>query len=81
MPVSLVTPEVAILQRMWREFRTCARLKHTNILAVYGYTHGFGRLMAIVSAWAEKGNLTTYLEQEDAILTPVKRFEIVRPAW
>ncbi|KAJ8582914.1 kinase-like protein, partial [Rhizopogon salebrosus TDB-379] len=44
-----------------RELQICARLKHTNILPVYGYTFGFGPVMAIVSPWAENGNLTAYI--------------------
>jgi serine/threonine protein kinase len=66
-----------ILQRIRREIRTCARLKHHNILSVYGYTYGFGLFMAIVSPWAENGNLTTYLERENACLTVARRFQIV----
>ncbi|KAG1870906.1 kinase-like domain-containing protein, partial [Suillus subluteus] len=66
------------LQRIRREIRICARLKHHNILSVYGYTYGFGLFMAIVSPWAESGNLTTYLEREDAHLTMVRRFQILR---
>ncbi|KIK45718.1 hypothetical protein CY34DRAFT_493401 [Suillus luteus UH-Slu-Lm8-n1] len=72
----LITPSV--LQRIHREIRTCARLKHRNILSVYGYTYGFGLFMAIVSPWAENGNLTTYLERKDAHLTMVRRFQILR---
>ncbi|KAG1779930.1 kinase-like domain-containing protein [Suillus placidus] len=48
-------------KRIRREIRTCARLKHHNILP-----------------WAENGNLTTYLEREDAHLTMVRRFQILR---
>ena len=66
------------VQRIRHEFKTCARLKHPNILTVYGYTYGFGPFMAIVSRWAENGNLITYLEREDATYTLVRRFEIVR---
>ncbi|KAG1724435.1 kinase-like protein, partial [Suillus paluster] len=65
------------LQRIRREIRTCARLKHDNILPVYGYTHGFGLFMAMVSPWADNGNLTTYLERQDAHLTMVRRFQIL----
>jgi len=61
-----------------RELRILAKLRHGNILPVYGYTYGFGRLMAIVTPWAANGNLTTYLEHEDAALTIVRRFEILR---
>ncbi|KAG1752440.1 kinase-like domain-containing protein [Suillus paluster] len=65
------------LQRTQRELRICASLKHANILPVYGYTSGFGPFIAIVSPWAENGNLTAYLERKGAILTLVRRFQIV----
>jgi serine/threonine protein kinase len=69
--------EFATLQRIRRELNTCAGLHHPNILPVYGYTSGFGPFMAIVSPWAENGNLTTYLEREDANLAVVRRLQIV----
>ncbi|KAG1734995.1 kinase-like domain-containing protein, partial [Suillus lakei] len=63
-------------QRIQRELRICANLKHANILPVYGYTYGFGPFLAIVSPWAENGNLTAYLEREGATLTLVRRFQV-----
>ncbi|OAX35105.1 kinase-like protein [Rhizopogon vinicolor AM-OR11-026] len=65
-------------KRIRRELKICLRLKHPNILQVHGYTSGFGPFMAIVTPWAENGNLTTYLEREDTNLTIVKRFQILR---
>ncbi|KAG2036655.1 kinase-like domain-containing protein [Suillus americanus] len=50
------------------ELRICANLDHPNILPVLGYTYGFGPFIAIVSPWAENGNLTVYLEREGAAL-------------
>jgi hypothetical protein len=44
---------------------------------VYGYTSGFGMFVAMVSPWAEKGNLTAYLELEHGDLTTVRRLELV----
>ncbi|KAG0703883.1 kinase-like domain-containing protein [Suillus ampliporus] len=64
-------------KRIERELRICASLKHANILPVYGYTSGFGPFIAIVSPWAEKGNLTVYLEREGETLTLVRRFQIL----
>ncbi|KAG1873606.1 kinase-like protein [Suillus subalutaceus] len=61
-----------------REIRICANLKHPNILPVYGFTSGFGPFIAIVSPWAENGNLTAYLEREHATLTLLRRFEILK---
>ncbi|KAG1756945.1 kinase-like domain-containing protein, partial [Suillus occidentalis] len=66
------------IKRIKRELRICANLKHANILPVYGYTRGFGPFIAIVSPWAENGNLLDYLEFEGAALTLVRRFEILR---
>ncbi|KAG2036651.1 kinase-like protein, partial [Suillus americanus] len=59
-----------------RELRICANLNHPNILRVFGYTNGFGPFIAIVSPWAENGNLTVYLEREGAALTLVRRFQL-----
>jgi hypothetical protein len=47
-----------------------------HILPICGYTRGFGLLIAIVSPWAENGNLTVYLERSGAALTFVKRFQM-----
>ena len=69
--------EDCYLQRVRRELKICASLKHPNILPVYGYTHGFGLLIAIVCPWVENGNLTNYLEHNDATLTHMSRFQIV----
>ncbi|KAG2116774.1 kinase-like domain-containing protein [Suillus clintonianus] len=66
------------IKRITRELRICAKLKHKNILPVYGYTNGFGPFIALVSPWAEKGNLTAYLEREGADLTLVRRFQILK---
>jgi serine/threonine protein kinase len=65
------------VQRIRREVRKCAKLKHRNILLVYGYTYGFGLLVSIVSAWVGNGNLTTYLEHEGTALNVVRRFQLV----
>ncbi|KAG1811636.1 kinase-like domain-containing protein [Suillus variegatus] len=66
------------IKRIKRELRICANLKHANILPVFGYTHGFGPFPAIVSPWAENGNLTVYLEREGEALTLVQRFQLLR---
>jgi len=70
-------PEAAILQRIRYEIGICANLHHRNILPVYGYTNGFGQLMAIVSPWAEHGNLKAYLQNKHVTLSPVRRFMLV----
>ncbi|KAG1802997.1 kinase-like domain-containing protein [Suillus variegatus] len=70
--------KVKKIRRIKRELRICANLKHTNILPIFGYTHGFGPFPAIVSPWAENGNLTVYLEREGAALALVRRFQLLR---
>ncbi|KAG1718146.1 hypothetical protein EDB19DRAFT_1921217 [Suillus lakei] len=67
-------------KRIMRELRICDNLKHANILPVHGYTYGFGTFIAIVSPWAENGNLTDYLEREGAALALVRRFQIASPS-
>ncbi|KAG1788858.1 kinase-like domain-containing protein, partial [Suillus plorans] len=62
--------------RINRELRNCAALNHANIVPIYGYTHGFGLFPAIVTPWAENGNLFNYLEREGAALTLVRRFQL-----
>ncbi|KAG2087449.1 kinase-like domain-containing protein [Suillus discolor] len=49
-----------------RELKICAKLNHANILRIHGYTYGFGPFPAIISPWAENGNLTVYLENQGA---------------
>ncbi|KAG2156438.1 kinase-like domain-containing protein [Suillus clintonianus] len=71
-------PKTKKIKRITRELKICANLKHKNILPVYGYTNGFGPFIALVSPWAENGNLTAYLERVGATLTVLRRFEILR---
>ncbi|KAJ8589062.1 kinase-like protein [Rhizopogon salebrosus TDB-379] len=66
------------IKRIRRELKTCALLEHRNILPVYGWTSGFGPFIAIVSPWAENGNLMTYMEHSGATLTVVRRFQILK---
>ncbi|KAG1735060.1 kinase-like domain-containing protein [Suillus lakei] len=65
------------IERIHRELTICANLNHTNILPVFGYTSGFGPFMAMVSPWAENGDLTAYLKREGETLTVVRRFQIL----
>ncbi|KIJ05048.1 hypothetical protein PAXINDRAFT_50441, partial [Paxillus involutus ATCC 200175] len=50
-----------------RELNIWARLKHHNILPLYGVTDGFGPFPAFVSLWAENGTLTEYLEHREQL--------------
>ncbi|KAG2055087.1 kinase-like protein [Suillus hirtellus] len=74
----LGAPKMKKIKRIKRELKICAKLNHANILRIHGYTYGFGPLPAIISPWAENGNLTVYLENQGAALTLVRRFQLLR---
>ncbi|KAG1814980.1 hypothetical protein EV424DRAFT_1121774 [Suillus variegatus] len=65
-------------KRIMHELRICANLKHANVVPIYGYTYGFGPFPAIVSRWAEEGNLSDYLKREGVALTLLRKFRILR---
>ncbi|KAG2361741.1 hypothetical protein BDR07DRAFT_1485519 [Suillus spraguei] len=69
------------IKRIKRELRICAKIQHLDILPVYGYMYGFGPFIAIVSPWAENGNLSEYLEREGVALTRIRRFRIGCHSW
>ncbi|KAG1859333.1 hypothetical protein DFJ58DRAFT_726361 [Suillus subalutaceus] len=64
------------IKRIKHELRICANLNHPDILHVFGYTNGFGPFIAIVSPWAENGNLTVYMERKGVALTLIRRFQL-----
>ncbi|KAG2138079.1 kinase-like domain-containing protein [Suillus bovinus] len=66
------------IRRIKRELGISANLKHTNILPIYGYAHGFSPLIAIVSPWAVNGDLSDYLKRKGATLTLVLRLQLLR---
>jgi serine/threonine protein kinase len=69
--------ETKQIKRIKRELRICANLEHPNVLPVYGYTYNFGPFPAIVSPWAENGNLTDYLKLKGTGLNLLERFHIL----
>ena len=74
--INLTNPN-SNLQRIRREIGNSAGLRHRNILPVYGYSLGFGLLVAIVTPCAENGSLAHYLEHRGATLSTRARFWIV----
>ncbi|KAG0692935.1 kinase-like domain-containing protein [Suillus ampliporus] len=67
-----------IRQRIRHELRTSSGLKHANVLPVYGYSQGFGPLIAIVTPWAENGSLSSFLAHHGATLACLTRFHLLR---
>ncbi|KAG1782870.1 kinase-like domain-containing protein [Suillus placidus] len=75
--------EVAVKAlQVYSDDQVAAKMKknkaNKNILPICGYTYGFGPFLAIVSPWAENGNLSVYLEREGAAVTLVRQFELLR---
>lgn len=66
------------IRRIRREIGNSAGLRHCNILPVYGYSLGFGPLVAIVTPWADNGSLARYLKQHGDTLSTRARFCILR---
>ncbi|KAG2055085.1 hypothetical protein BDR06DRAFT_996297 [Suillus hirtellus] len=73
-----LTLQGATSQMIKHELRIRANLKHANISPVLGYTYGFSPFLAIVSPWAENGDLHVYLRREGEALTLVQRFQLLR---
>lgn len=67
-------------QRLRREIRLWQRLKHENILPLYGTTSGFGLNKSMVCLWAENGCLNEYLRRRGCNLNLIDRFRIVSRA-
>ncbi|KAG2030107.1 kinase-like domain-containing protein [Suillus americanus] len=66
------------IKRIRRKIGNSAGLKHRNILPIYGYSLGFGLLIAIVTPWVENGSLAHYLEHNGETLSTRARFHILR---
>lgn len=56
---------------------TSYRIKREHNLLVYGHAYGFGPSVAILSPWAEGGDLAAVLKREGAALTLFRRFQTV----
>jgi hypothetical protein len=53
------------------------RLKHENIVPLFGVAGGFGSLPALISPWLKNGALTGYLEREHEMLSYTRKFALV----
>lgn len=51
-----------IIRRLSREIKLWLKLKHKNIVPLWGVADGFGPLPALVSPWLENGALTGYVQ-------------------
>lgn len=69
-------------QRLSREVHVWKRLKHPNIVPLYGTTSDFGLSFStgMVSPWMHNGDLITFLRKTGFKLSVSDRFQIVRAA-
>jgi serine/threonine protein kinase len=60
--------------RVHRELKVWARLKHNSILPLWGVAKDFGPYIAMVCPWADNGTLTGFLERQQDKLSPQDKF-------
>lgn len=61
-------------RRLRRESETWWKLKHGNILPLYGFAEDFGSYGALVSPWCSRGSVGLYLRQSS--VHPLERFKL-----
>lgn len=57
--------DIGVFQRLRREIMVWMKLKHGNVLPLFGTASGFGQFPAMVCPWLENGALTSYLGRFD----------------
>ena len=70
-------PCLLLFQAVEKEFNVWFRLRHRNVLPLYGMTNGFGPLPAFVCPWADNGTLSEYLEKFETKLDLKRRMTLV----
>ncbi|KAG2140918.1 kinase-like protein [Suillus bovinus] len=64
-------------RRFRRELKVWSRLRHDNIVPLYGTVSGFGRFIALVCPWYDNGSLSSYLESHGETLSIINRFQLL----
>ncbi|OJA11923.1 hypothetical protein AZE42_06143 [Rhizopogon vesiculosus] len=64
-------------RRLLRELKVWSRLRHDNIVPLYGTASGFGPFVALVCPWYKNGSLSSYLESVGDALSVVDRFRLL----
>ncbi|KAF8836871.1 kinase-like protein [Paxillus ammoniavirescens] len=64
-------------KRLFRETEVWKRLKHPNILPLFGVTFGFGPLPALVCPWMDNGTITAHLDAQQDQLSPSDRWGLL----
>ncbi|KAG1906280.1 kinase-like domain-containing protein [Suillus fuscotomentosus] len=74
------TDTLTIINRLSREIKIWLKLKHENIVPLWGVADGFGFgfLPALLSPWLENGALSGYLEREHEMLSYNEKFALLK---
>ncbi|KAG1805810.1 kinase-like domain-containing protein [Suillus subaureus] len=64
-------------KRLRRELKVWSRIRHDNIVPLYGTVSGFGQLIALVCPWYDNGSLSSYLESHGENLSIINRFQLL----
>ncbi|KAG1897321.1 kinase-like domain-containing protein [Suillus fuscotomentosus] len=64
-------------RRLRRELKVWLRLRHDNIVPLYGTVSGFGQFVALVCPWYDNGSLSSYLESHGENLSIINRFQLL----
>ncbi|KAG1749422.1 kinase-like domain-containing protein [Suillus lakei] len=64
-------------RRLRRELKVWLRLRHDNVVPLYGTASGFGQFVALVYPWYDNGSLSGYLESHGKTLSTVNRFQLL----
>lgn len=64
-------------RRLRRELKVWSRLRHVNIVPLYGTVSGFGQFVSLVCPWYDNGSLSGYLESHGETLSIIRRFQLL----
>lgn len=69
-----------VIQRLHRELNIWKRLKHKNVVPLYGTCSDFGRYTSLVCPWYENGSLHHYIRRKhlpDGTLSVSERLRLL----
>ncbi|KAG1828755.1 kinase-like protein [Suillus subalutaceus] len=66
------------IDRLFQEIRLWLKLKHDNIVPLWGVTDGAGSVPALVSPWLENGALTGFLQWKHETLSSSEKIALLR---
>ena len=66
------------LQRLSQELDIWTKLRHRNIIPLFGVVYNLGLHASMVSPWMHSGNASKYFETLDTRTTSATRMKVVR---